>query len=72
VSNSSFNQLSIEQPTNTTANIPLPIYHLEIVDCSQVKEIIISRPISLMKIKNSSPGLILTGKQFVKELLEKS
>jgi hypothetical protein len=67
----SFSQLSIEEPTISTANISFPIYYL-FVDCRQVNQINVCRPISLMKIENVYPGLKITGTEFVKELVHKS
>jgi hypothetical protein len=69
LNNCSFRQFSIEEPMTAAGNIPFPIYYMEVVDCEPVTEINISRPISLLKIRDGNPGLTITGKGFVKELI---
>jgi hypothetical protein len=68
LSHCSFSQLFIDGPVTTAESHPIyPIYSLKVVKC-QGKEIIISRPVSFMKIENGISCPQITGEEYVKEI----
>jgi hypothetical protein len=64
-------QIVVEPPTTEIKQIrEFPIYEMLVAECHELEEMSISRPISLLKIKNDSPCRRINCRELVKEIQE--